>query len=324
MEKKRKQGLAKKIAVMMLLSILFVFTGCVRYEVKLKIDEDGKTEVQMIYATLQTDSNSASSSSIAETKAKYLDAGYEVEDYIETEDGNTYIGIYVRKSGATLDQAIENMSSGDLEFGTLSLTKDEDGVYFLAMNYDSETEQAQSSGASSSVLEKYGGYMRFVIEIPGKVIESNATNVSGKTLTWDILSADEFMYAKFTLEGGGGFKIPMWVFGVLFGAIVIIGGVFFAFVIMSNKKKAESYVYTSPTPSSNANIDTDPVDAFVRNQNSGLPQMGNSYNSDSIVKDDADDTPVAPSPDGPIWARPASSDELPDSVEDLDDDSFLN
>lgn len=319
MGKTRKQGIAKRIAIMMMLSLLFVLAGCVRYEVKLTIDKDGKTSVSLLYATMQTGSGQSTSAQLAETKQKYLEAGFEVEDYIETEDENTYVGIYVKKNGQTLDEAIERMSGENLNFGKASLTKDEDGVYFLAMNYDSETSQAQSSGASENALDSYGGYMRFVLEVPGKVIESNATKVSGKTLTWNLLSSQEFIYAKFTLEGGGGFHIPMWVFAVLLGGIIIIGGIVFAFIIMSNKKKADSYVYSSSSSRSTSYSDPDPVDTFTRNQNSGLPQMG-------IPKEntDTDDVTVAPSPDGPIWARPASTDGSSDLPDDLDDGSFLN
>lgn len=314
MEKLRKQSVLKKIAALMILSILFVFTGCIRYEVKLSIDKDGKTTIVLTYAALKTDSTS--SSSLASSKLKYLNAGFEVEDYIETSDGNTYIGFIARKEGSTLDKAIADMSSKDLDFGTVSLSKDEEGVYFLAMNYDSETQQAESGGATSSALEKYDGYMRFVLEVPGKVVESNATKVSGKTLTWDLLTADEFVYAKFTLEGGGGFGIPMWVIGVLIGGIIIIGGVVVAIMIISNKKKAEAFSYSPSRPAytPDPEPDPEPVKPFTTSQSTGLPQMGDSYNDGSS----------APTASGPIWARPSSSDDPAGTMDDLDDDSFLN
>ena len=293
MEKQRKQGLLKKIAVLMILSILFVFTGCVRYEVKLSIDKDGRATIVLTYAALKTESSSTSS--LAESKLKYLNAGFEVEDYIETTDGNTYVGFTAKKEGSTLDKAIADMSSKNLDFGSITLSKDDEGVYFLAMNFDSETSQAQSSGASSSTLEKYGGYMRFVLEVPGN--------------------------AKFTLEGGGGFSIPMWAIGVLCGGIIIIGGIFFAIMIISNKKKAEAYSYTSSQPSytPDPEPDPEPVKPFTTSQSTGLPQMGDSNNTGS----GADDGSSAPTATRPIWERPASS-GLPDPGSSTDDDSFLN
>ena len=319
MEKQRKQSVLKKIAALMILSVLFVFTGCVRYEVKLSIDKDGRATIVLTYAALKTESSSTSS--LAESKLKYLNAGFEVEDYIETTDGNTYVGFTAKKEGSTLDKAIADMSSKNLDFGSITLSKDDEGVYFLAMNFDSETSQAQSSGASSSTLEKYGGYMRFVLEVPGKIVESNATSKSGKTLTWDLMTADEFMYAKFTLEGGGGFSIPMWAIGVLCGGIIIIGGVFFAIMIISNKKKAEAYSYTSSQPSytPDPEPDPEPVKPFTTSQSTGLPQMGDSNNAGS----GADDGSSAPTATRPIWERPASS-GLPDPGSSTDDDSFLN
>ena len=338
MEKKRKMGVVKKLAAVFLVALFFVMTGCVRYEIKMTVDKDGMVDVVFTYAVWQTDSTSSSTSSLAQQKLKYLEAGYEVEDYMETDDGRTYVGFVAKLSGVTLEQEIENTKSNDLDFGTASLSVDEEGVYFLALNFDSETSQAESNGASTDLLDEYGGYMRFVLEIPGKVVESNATKVKGRTLTWDIMSmSSEFVYAKFTLTGGGS-GFPMWMIGVIIGGILIIGGVVVGIMIMTNKKKAAAYSYpSSSSSSSSSNYDRDDdIDSYSPNRTKGLPIMGAMPGSDPLVTEEtqayaaelaakkaAEEQPevyTAPTATEPIWNRPASD---ADDLEDLDDD-FMN
>ena len=312
MGKKLRNSIVKKLAaVMLVMGMILSLAGCVRYEIKLTIHEDGSTDIDFIYAMLESSNTSESTqASMDQAKSRLREAGFIVMDYFDSDNAKAdmkYRGFTASYEGYNIDEIQQNIADEELEdFDGITITK-EDDVYTFTWNMDKESTSTASSSVTPDLLDSYDGYMRFVLVIPGKVIESNASSKSGKTLTWNLLETDSYMYAKFTLTGGNG--IPMWVIGLIIAGVIIIAGVVIMLLIMKKKKSEAAYDYSSPYIDQPAGGDSDST--YSAGGTTGLPGSGAD-----------DDVEVDLSGATPIWNRPDSEDGQ-DAEEELNEDEFL-
>ena len=248
MEKRKMQTFKKSLAVMLVLAIIMCFTGCIRYSITASVHKDGTVDFTFIYATMDTSDMMGSDASddeddedsepdYAETMEKFEDADWDCEDYTgEKGDDYNYIGFKATKEGIDLDDIADELAELGDGFDKFSLEED-DGIYTLEWEIDGITSEAEGMSVTSDGLKTYGGYMKFVLELPGKAKENNATDVSkdGKTLEWDFFEMDEAIYCEFDLKATSSF--PGWLIGVIIGAAVIVIGIIVAVIIISSKKK---------------------------------------------------------------------------------------
>ena len=77
----------------------------------------------------------------------------------------------------------------------------------LKWDFTAGLDDAKNQGVTADYLKDYDGYMRFVIELPSKVIESNGEeSKDGKHIEWDLFElGDGRIEATFTLKGGKAF-----------------------------------------------------------------------------------------------------------------------
>ena len=230
---------------MLVFAIIMCFTGCIRYSMTASVNKDGTVDFTFIYATMDTSEMMGSDSSddedsepdYAETMKKFEDADWDCEDYEgEKGDDYDYIGFKATKEGIDLEDLADELAELGDGFDKFTI-EEEKGVYTLEWDIDGLTSEAEEMSVTSDALKTYGGYMKFVLELPGKAKDNNATDVSkdGKTLEWDFFDMDEAIYCEFDLKATGGF--PGWLIGVIIGAAVIVVGVIVAIIIMNSKKK---------------------------------------------------------------------------------------
>lgn len=280
----------KLAAILLVMSILFTLTGCIRYDMKLKVHKDGLTDFVFTFALLD---DTESRKYIEAYRLVFDRVGFDVEEYRKLDGENLYVGITASKKGIHIDE-LESLMKTDLALSGFALTK-EDDVYFLSWNSRKDADVPESSSITPEMLEKYGGYMRFSLEVPGKILESNATSKSGKTLKWELLSTDGFIYAKFKLTGGG---LPVWMICAIAGGVLVIAAIV-TVLIVRKKKQSAPFVY-SPSGYSSGSI-SQSNDSFESWQNAHYPMGGNARDED--IEEDID---AAPAANTPIWARPAS------------------
>lgn len=247
MEKRTVKTFKKSLAVMLVFAIIMCFTGCIRYSMTASVHKDGTVDFTFIYATMDTsdmmgtdssdDEDDESEPDYAEMMEKFEDADWDCEDYEgEKGDETDYLGFKATKEGIDLEDLADELAELGEGFDKFTI-EEEKGVYTLEWDIDGITSEAEGMSVTSDALKTYGGYMKFVLELPGKAKDNNATDVSkdGKTLEWDFFEMDEAIYCEFDLKATGGF--PGWLIGVIIGAAVIVVGVIVAIIIMNSKKK---------------------------------------------------------------------------------------
>lgn len=197
------------------IAMMFVLTGCVRMNLDINIKENGKVDANMLCAYVEDFASEADLPSDDEITEMESD-GWTYKPY--SQDG--YVGYTVSISDVDMDQLLENSSGSNSALGLdndeISLTKEDSKYVFDASLLDED--DAYEMKSYKSYIDEYGGYMKVVLHVPGKVINSNATSVSsdGKTLTWDLLAMNpgENIHAEFKAESSN--------IGLIFGIIAVL------------------------------------------------------------------------------------------------------
>ena len=197
----------KKRIVCLCLALLvtMLLVGCLRMEIKVKVNEDGKTaDVRTMVAmsdelTAMADSESEdfTAEEIAELNAK----GYTYEQYKDAEAGFT--GYILDRAGVPLQEVnlsdMETGMDGQSDASIITVNGNHAEIRFVPIT----EKNFKDAGTYLPMIETYGGYLRFVLELPTAPTDHNATSVSedGKTLTWNLttLSPDEEIFATFDL-----------------------------------------------------------------------------------------------------------------------------
>ena len=237
----KRTSLKKFSAIMLVFAIIVCFTGCLRSSYTATINTDGTADVTFLYAILEDYATGIEDSrDKLEEGLEDFDYDYEIDEY--DEDG--FVGFTVSVEGIELEEFEEVFSDA---FGIEGFTLEEDdGVYTLDWDAGSTTDEASSSGISSDTLEQYDGYMKFVLELPGKPIDDNATKSKGNTLEWDLMELDENIYCEFDLSKSS--SIP-WglIIGIIVGVIVVAAIIAVIVIIMKKKKNAPAPAPVTPT-----------------------------------------------------------------------------
>jgi len=236
---------ARKILILVpALLLALLLSGCLQTVVNLDIKEDlsadldVKTGIDEDYYDMVGGESAFSNVDTGEEE------GFTVTPY--SADG--YKGMETK---GTIQDITKGNTMLDNMFGKNFLTvKEEDGKQIMVFKAPISGVQSQISGQSGysiSDLESFGKLdMRIIIKFPYTVTDSNATSVSGNTLTWDLVDFDETeMYAYveggglFGGFGGGGF--PVWLIIVIIAAAAAVA-VFFILKYLKKKNAGGSQV----------------------------------------------------------------------------------
>lgn len=184
----------KKIKLGICLLIIFILTGCVKYDISNTVGPDKKFTLTIYNGTLNEYYNKES---LAESRKQYEELGYKVEDYI----GNKYSGLKLIKEYNSIDDIstnkLEEVNLIDLlNINTKEIKlfkKEQKGTiskYEANLVYDLTAESV-----STETNEDYSEYAEtmyfgYSIAIPtnAKVISHNATKTDkdNHVLIWEV------------------------------------------------------------------------------------------------------------------------------------------
>ncbi len=220
----------KYLSLVFCFIIAFCLSGCIRVKEELKVNSDKTIDLKLTMATKKSEETVDSDDSVSmfdtSDMLKFSDeqieemekAGYTVTDY----DKDGYEGKVVEIKNVPFDKISETFSLANGESNSsdpLSITE-KNGEYTIEMPYTSTADMSMYA----SSIKASGGEMLNTIEVPGKVISSNATDVNGKVLTWDWLKfKEDKITVTFTLSDGNPFL--KWILiglGILLLVIVLI------------------------------------------------------------------------------------------------------
>uniref|UniRef100_I5AQ46 LppM domain-containing protein n=1 Tax=Eubacterium cellulosolvens (strain ATCC 43171 / JCM 9499 / 6) TaxID=633697 RepID=I5AQ46_EUBC6 len=203
-------------------------------------DEYGTVDMTMLLAALDDldyENYSDRFPSMDSLKMWYMEDGWEVEEY--KEDG--YSGLIVKKQGNPIDDIDSTMKKAVIASGSdnSSFIEKQEDKYILDVQVFGE-EQRERIADIKKYLKRFDGFLKIVVKLPYKQIESNATSVSedGKTLEWDLANfdLDQHVHAEFSLENTEKGSGMIWY---VVGIIILLGVVLAVILILVNEKKKQ-------------------------------------------------------------------------------------
>ena len=233
--------------VCLVLALLFLFTGCIRYSATIKVNSNGKADVTLLTAGSDSIGEDADSVSLAlslteEEIAAYKAKGYGYEEYRDEEA--EYTGYILSRTGVDL----KDLSGSSGEEGLNALLDSGFTVNGKKVTLDFRPfsdEEYEESGEYFSMIKLNHGYMRIILELPVKPTAHNATSVSsdGKTLAWDLtkLTAADTVHAEFTLPGS---SFLIWLLPIL----AVLAVLFFLFRRKTAARAQEQPAPAAPAP----------------------------------------------------------------------------
>lgn len=218
----------KVLSLISIMAILLIaLTGCVSVNYEVTLNKDGTADVAYIYGfekeTLQQLGTSAEDMT-SDMKKNAETNAYEIETYSDD-----------KIEGFKAKKHIENLSEISLEdaFGSENV-KDSEENQIKIEKKGSKTLYSQKASIDLSGMDESTASMvtmKYVIKLPVKVGENNASEVSedGKTLTWN-LKAGETNEISFEAESNYLTTIIMISIAILLVIIILI-------VVFLNKGK---------------------------------------------------------------------------------------
>lgn len=218
----------KVLSLISIMAILLIaLTGCVSVNYEVTLNKDGTADVAYIYGfekeTLQQLGASAEDMT-SDMKANAETSNYQIEAYSDD-----------KIEGFKAKKHIENLSEISLEdaFGSENV-KDSEENQIKIEKKGSKTFYSQKASIDLSEMDESTASMvtmKYVIKLPVKVGENNASEVSedGKTLTWN-LKAGETNEISFEAESNYLTTIIMISIAILLVIIILI-------VVFLNKGK---------------------------------------------------------------------------------------
>ncbi|MCR5632500.1 MAG: hypothetical protein K6F60_03300 [Eubacterium sp.] len=243
---KRARKLALLLVSIMILSLL---SGCMRYSTTIDVKRNGKADIKMLVAVMNTGTSSDSDTEETEAEEteemkKLRDQGWEVKAY--NEEG--YEGYECVKRNVDLKEIAKELQDSESEDADVNpenfkITKKGLGYILDWKLYDDDNTEEMSEYSES--IKQYNGYFRVIIKLPNKPKNHNATSVShdGKTLTWDLLSMDKSkpIHVEFSL-----INWPL-IIGIIVALLLIIAGAV-VFFILGKKRREGGGNMANPFP----------------------------------------------------------------------------
>ncbi len=238
----------KVLSLISIMAILLIaLTGCVSVNYEVTLNKDGTADVAYIYGfekeTLQQLGTSAEDMTSDMQKNAETNA-YEIETYSDD-----------KIEGFKAKKHIENLSEISLEdaFGSENV-KDSEENQIKIEKKGSKTLYSQKASIDLSGMDESTASMvtmKYVIKLPVKVGENNASEVSedGKTLTWN-LKAGEVNEINF--EAGGNSSSLITII-IVIAIAVVIAIVIVIIAILSKKQKNDNNSYVTVDTVENEN-----------------------------------------------------------------------
>lgn len=253
-----------------LLLVVVMMTGCVKYNVNMKIDNNKNMKFEAIVAYSEQLGNSYKTTD--EEKKEFEKKGFKVEDYKEGDYSGiklikTYKNIdkYSSKDPVTLDlNAMLDPESKEQQYffqkTSSNLFKSRYKVVIKAdtseatggMNTNSdpvdnggteETTTDNDSGSTDTSGVDPSSYLssmdlKYTVEVPKVVNKGNSTSQDGNKLTWDLTKVKEDITYEFEVTNMNA------IYGIV--AVAVIAVICVVVVISKNGKKEVAPVQSEP------------------------------------------------------------------------------
>ena len=222
-------------ALLIMMMCVMCLTGCVRFNTTVNVRRNGRMDVSILMAMVSVSDYGLGGDFISDAdKQDYIDKGWTVEDY----DQDGFEGILISREDISAEELKESMEDSDSEIsegmGDISFTRD--GFKYTLDWTVFGSDYASEISSYKSYFNMSGGYMTFVVKLPVKATDSNATRVSddGRTLEWDLLELgpDNRIHVEFSLFD---FKFLLIIWTVAF--FVILAIVLIVIAVSNRKKK---------------------------------------------------------------------------------------
>ncbi len=179
----------KNLLILLVVTVVlpFLLTGCFKFSMHLTLNKDGTADMDIIMAASQMllTMGTGMESSIFGDKREQLDEqGFEITDYSE----ENMVGFRATKRM----QSVEDFSSlglgDDMGLGDQEIFTVEKGALTTTYHLNADINFGDLLGEESDMMALLAPDMLFILTLPVKPLEHNATSVSddGKTVEWKL------------------------------------------------------------------------------------------------------------------------------------------
>ncbi len=216
------------ISVVLVALCIFILTGCARLNTTIDVKKNGKADISLLYAVIDTSDSSGEQPE--EDMKKMEEDGWECTTY--NQEG--FIGYECTKRNVSLKELADTISGAeaDMDFDANSISISRKGFTYTIDWKVFNEEQVDQISAYKRLFDMSDGFMKFTVKLPYKPKNSNATEISEdeKTLTWDLLALgeDQTVHVEFSV-----FNIILFVL-ILLVVVVIAAVIIYIFVFRNN------------------------------------------------------------------------------------------
>jgi hypothetical protein len=228
-----------------IVTVLFLMTGCVKYNATMEIKKDKSMDLKIIYALdtssfgdlAEEDVSTNSTETISkEQKAELEKKGYKVSEYKD----DKYNGVELTYSIKNIDDASKEEEFEVKLSDMLNENSDNNHFFVIKKGFLKNTYKAvykfETSDSSSSDGLDMSEYLKamdlnFTVKLPSNAKSNNATKVDGTTYTWD-LTKNTTSDINFEFE-----IYNMTNIYILCGIAALLVIVIIALIILCTKKK---------------------------------------------------------------------------------------
>lgn len=281
----------KKLLRGIALSVLAVvaLSGCLKIEGSFTLHEDDTIDGTFIIAVQKGIGDSMGMSD--EDLLSQMTDGMSAEDL----DG-AMVTPYEDEDWVGQQVAFEGQPIAEISEDDAGLTVARDGDFFVVQGDPLASESDDEQGDIGSLP---GAEATMSVTFPGEVVETNG-EVEGTTVTWDLVTLAEPMYARG--HASAGFVLPDWAWYAA-GAVLLLGSAGLVIGVVVSRRRAT--VPYAPAP---AVAPADGGEAAPYAPQTFEPQ---SFAPQSFEPAPADEAPPAPAPADPAPADPAPTEQLP-------------
>ncbi|MFO7966348.1 MAG: hypothetical protein R6U44_01955 [Archaeoglobaceae archaeon] len=207
-----------KLILCLIIAVAIVFSGCMTVSVHSKVSKDGDVDnyrmvintSSMVYSTLSEQAKEEGYASLRESFTSNVS---------EEMKGNV---TYDEKwSGDSVSIIIESHGDQPIEDGNLIIYREEDYLVYED-NFEGGEGQEEPDEYTKQMLSGFA--LHYYLEMPGKIVETNANTIEDNKAEWHLTGADAFnarIYAKSEIPAIPGFEMFIGLFALIASTLVI-------------------------------------------------------------------------------------------------------
>lgn len=221
-----------KAAGLALLSVL-VLSGCIKSDIAFTLHEDDTVSGEIVFAVQEGigemmelgSDQEALDELFGENPFEGTEGNFSAEPY--SQDG--WVGQVYTFSDLPIAQAGEATGSG------VTITRVDDTFVVETFSAPADDSEEIPEGAEST----------FTVTFPGEVTDHNGA-LDGTTVSWDMLTQAEPLYAEGSATSGGSF--PLWIVAVILGVLLVAAVIAVVLVVVLRGRGGGSETAPGATP----------------------------------------------------------------------------